>query len=258
MPHAQVNGINLYYEVHGFGPPLVLLHGYAGTAYSWSPQVSSLGRHHRLILCDLRGHGRSEAPADSETYSVAAVTEDLRQLLAHLGVKQAVIGGLSVGGILAMRFYEAHPDMTRALILCDTGPGYRNPEAMAEWDRRCSERAKLLEERGIEAFMESAFATDDYYTPRDLMRQHNALGLANFSKRVMASPRMVALEEIKVPTLVLCGSRDKPFVRASYYMAQHIPAATLAIIPKAGHASNIDQPDLFNGLVGAWLEDIGA
>ncbi|MFN3974848.1 MAG: alpha/beta fold hydrolase [Dehalococcoidia bacterium] len=257
MPVATVNGIRLYYEEHGAGYPVVFTHGYAGTTVSWKPQVPALSQRYRFIIYDMRGHGQSEAPSDPTKYSMDIVVEDLYQLLRHLGVSQAVVGGLSLGGVVCMRFALAHPDMVRSLVLMDTGPGYRNPQRLAEWDRQCEERARLLETGGVEAFMRSQYAVDDYYTPPDVMRRHNPTGLALVSRRVMAGIHMLPLEKINTPTLILCGTRDKGFIAASYYMAQNIKGAFLSFIPMAGHGSNVDQPELFNLLVLRWLEEVG-
>ncbi|MCS7206911.1 MAG: alpha/beta hydrolase [Dehalococcoidia bacterium] len=257
MPFASINGIRLYYEEHGSGYPVVFTHGYAGTTVSWKPQVPALSQKYRFIIYDMRGHGQTEAPRDPSLYSRSIAVEDLYQLLRYLGVREAVVGGLSLGGVISMEFALARPEMVKSLILMDTGPGFRNPQRLADWNTECEERARLLETGGMEAFMRSPYAVDDYYTPPEVMRRLNPIGLAHVARRVMANIPMLPLDKITAPTLILCGTRDKPFIAASYYMAQHIKGSFLSFIPKAGHGSNIDQPDLFNLLVLKWLEDLG-
>ena len=127
MPRVRVNDIELYYEAHGQGYPVVFLHGFVGTVNMWHPQVSLLSREHRFIIYDARGHGQSESPPSLDQYSADIVVEDLVQLLGALGIEKAVVGGLSMGGYQSLRFYLHHPRTVAALILMDTGPGYRNP-----------------------------------------------------------------------------------------------------------------------------------
>ena len=158
-----------------------------------------------------------------------------------------------------MRFYMRHPQMVAALILMDTGPGYRNPSHMAEWNEEQERRAMLLETQGIEAFANDvATLTLDTYTPRDLMLKQNPVGLAHIARKVIAQhdSRVIAnLGEVKVPTLILAGDRDTPFLKASEYMAKAIPAAEYVVIPNAGHASNIDNANVFNQAVLDFLNE---
>ena len=145
MPKVRVNNIELYYEVHGRGFPVVFLHGFAGTVNMWRPQVPVLSAGYRFIIYDARGHGQSESPPSLDNYSADIVVEDLFQLLGTIGIQKAVVGGLSMGGYESLRFYLRHPQVVTALILMDTGPGYRNPAHMEEWNRQLEESAKLLE-----------------------------------------------------------------------------------------------------------------
>lgn len=257
MPRVFLNGINLYYEVHGRGFPLLLLHGFAGTTKSWKPQVKPLSRSYRLIIYDMRGHGQTDSPRELSAYSMEIVVEDQYQLLRHLGVEQGVIGGLSLGGLVAMHFYFKHPEMVRALILADTGPGYRNPERMEAWNRERIACAEVLEREGMEGFMRSPYSILDYYTPPEVMRRLDPIGLANVNRGVMLNIRLLPVEEIKVPTLILCGDRDRDFLPATEYMSQRIPDSEKVILQGAGHGSNIDQPEAFNDAILGFLKRIG-
>ena len=125
MPRVDVNGVSLYYEVTGHGPPLVLAHGFACGLRMWDPQVNALARSWRVVTYDVRGHGISEAPDDPAAYSQAISVADLRALLEHLKMRRAAVGGLSMGGNIALNFALAHPDMVTALIVADTGAGSR-------------------------------------------------------------------------------------------------------------------------------------
>jgi len=248
MPKVRVNGIELYYEIHGQGYPVVFLHGFAGTVNMWQPQVPVLSRGYQFLIYDARGHGQSESPPSLEQYSADIVVEDLFQLLGTLGIEKAVVGGLSMGGYESLRFYLHHPQTVAALILIDTGPGYRNPARREEWNRQQEERASLLETQGIEAFTVDAPS----YTPRDLMLRQNPVGLAHMARKVVAQhdSRVIEnLSEIKVPTLVLVGEKDTPFLQAAEYMSKVIPGARYMVIPQAGHAANQDNVEVFNRAV---------
>ncbi len=255
MPKIKVNGINLNYEIHGQGFPVFFLHGFSGTLNSWRPQVPALSRDYRFIIYDARGHGQSDSPPKVEQYSIEIVVEDLFQLLKSLTIEKAVIGGLSMGGYESLRFYMAHPQMVTALILMDTGPGYRNPDRRNEWNQRQEEQAKLLETQGIEAFAARA----PTYTSRELMLKQSPTGLANMARKVVAqfdSLVMENLANIKVPTLVLVGEKDTPFLAAAEHMVKTIPGAQKAVIPSAGHAANIDNVDGFDKAVLDFLKKL--
>ena len=253
MPKAMINGVRLYYEVHGDGFPVVFTHGFAGTTWMWHPQTPVLSQRYKFICWDVRGHGQSESPPSPEQYSADIVVEDLYQLLRLVNAERAVVGGLSMGGYLSLRFYLRHAEMVAALILMDTGPGYRNLTHMREWNEEQERRARLLETQGIEAFADDpTTATLDTYTPQHLMLKQNPVGLAHMVRRVVGQHDTVVipiLGGIKVPTLILVGDRDTPFLKSSEYMAKAIPGAKLVVIPDAGHASNIDNADAFNKAV---------
>lgn len=255
MPKVNVNGIELYYEISGQGYPLVFLHGFSSTHQMWQSQIPVLSKDYRFVIYDARGHGQSESPITVDKYSADIVVEDLYQLLGILGIEKAVIGGLSMGGYESLRFYLTHPEMVTALILMDTGPGYRNPAHRDEWNQRQEKLAKQLETRGIEVLAENA-PTE---ARREIMLKQNPVGLAHMSRTVVAQhdSRVIdSLDEISVPTLILVGENDTPFLPAAQYMTRKIPGAEQIIIPDAGHASNIDNVEVFNKAVLDFLQKL--
>ena len=253
MPTAHVNGIDLYFEDHGSGEPLVLMHGYASTSAMWQGQVAPLTERYRLITWDMRGHGETDSPEEQSQYSEAHTVEDMTQLLRHLGVEQAVIGGLSLGGYMSLGFNLAHPEMVKALILCDTGPGYRNPTAREGWNETAFRRAERFEERGLDALG----ASPEIEAAR--RRHRSAAGLARSARGMLAQfdARVIeSLDQIAVPTLIIVGENDTPFLAGTDYMANKIPNARKVVIPDAGHAANIDQPETFNRAVLEFLDEV--
>lgn len=251
MATAQLNGVQIHYEAAGNGPAVLLTHGYSATSRMWRPQEGAVSKRYRLITWDMRGHGETESPDDPAQYSESLTIADTAGLLDLLEVEKAVVGGLSLGGFMSLAFHLAHPERVRALVLCDTGPGYRNPEARAGWNKAAERRAQQFEERGLDALGGSTEvrATAKYHRSAQGLA-HAARGmLAQFDARIIDH-----LPEIDVPTLVIVGANDEPFLGASEYMAARIPGARLEVIPDAGHAANIDQPDAFNGVLLKFLD----
>src|SRR5438477_2084081 len=200
----------------------------------WGGQVAALADRWRLVLWDMRGHGESGDPRDPALYSQALTVGDMAAVLDACGIEGAVIAGLSLGGVMSLAFQIAHPERVRALMLFDTGPGFRNPEARRQWNERAEMR---------------------------LARHRSAQGLAGAARgmlRMTDGALIGALPQIAVPTLVLVGADDQHFLAAADYMAAKIPGAQKAVIPNAGHAANLDQPLAFDRAVTAFLAGLSA
>jgi pimeloyl-ACP methyl ester carboxylesterase len=244
MPFLDRGGVKIYYEDHGHGPAILLSHGYSATCRMWDGQIAAFVPHHRVIVWDMRGHGETDDPDDPAAYSEALTVEDMAALLRHRGIGRAIIGGLSLGGYMSLAFHLAHPEMVRALMLFDTGPGFRNADARRAWNERAQQRALDLEARGFAALGQS----DEVRASK----HRSARGLAGAARGMLAQTdaRIIAeLDKIAVPTLVLVGADDTHFLAAADYMARKIPGAVRVTIPDAGHASNLHQPMAFNRAV---------
>src|SRR5262252_3663288 len=197
MPKIDRDGVKIYYEVHGDGPPLILTHGYSSTSAMWNGQVTALSRNHKLVLWDMRGHGQSDYPDDPAAYSEALTVGDIAALLDVVGARRAVVGGLSLGGYMSLAFYRAHPERASALLIIDTGPGFKKDEARAAWNKRAHETAERFERDGL-SVLKSLSRERSSVTHRD------ATGLA-LAARGMLTQRdasvMEVLPEIAVPSL---------------------------------------------------------
>jgi pimeloyl-ACP methyl ester carboxylesterase len=249
VPLLDRDGVKIYYEDHGHGPPILLSHGYSATCRMWNEQIAALVARHRVIVWDMRGHGESDDPADPAAYSEALTIEDMAALLCRCQIDRAVIGGLSLGGYMSLAFHLAHPEMVSALMLFDTGPGFRNPDARRRWNERARQRADDLEARGFAALADS----DEVR----MSKHRSARGLAGAARGMLAQADddhiIAGLDKIAVPTMVLVGADDTHFLAAADYMARKIPAAVRVTIPGAGHASNLHQPAAFNRAVKDFL-----
>ena len=158
MPFVVASdGVRLYAEAHGEGPPILLSCALNTTHENWRPQVEPLvAAGYRLLLWDYRGHGLSDAPEDPAAYSMERVVQDLGQVLEALAPgARVVLGGLSFGGLVSLHFALRQPDRVRALLLVDTGPGFKNPEAQRRWEESVERTASYLERKGLEAFVAS-------------------------------------------------------------------------------------------------------
>src|SRR6201994_5105246 len=150
MPTIDRDGVKIYYEIHGSGPPLILTHGYSSTSAMWKEQIAALSKHHRLILWDMRGHGQSDYPADPKAYSEALTVGDIAALLDTAGATKAIVGGLSLGGYMSLAFYRAHPERVSALLIIDTGPGFKKDDARAAWNKRAYDTADRFDREGLD------------------------------------------------------------------------------------------------------------
>ena len=255
MAQIDRNGVKIHYEVHGQqGPVLLLTHGYSATCEMWKGQIDAFSKHHRLVLWDMRGHGQSDYPPDDAAYSEALTVGDMAALLDEVGAKRGIIGGLSLGGYMSLAFYRTHPERTSALLIIDTGPGFKKDDAREAWNQNARSRADTLEKDGL-ATLKSGSAERAYAVHRD------ALGLAKAARGMLAQRNANVinnLPNIKVPSVVLVGSKDTPFIAASDYMATKIPGAQKVVIQDAGHASNIDQPKAFNEAIVSFVEKLPA
>lgn len=248
MAFLDRDGVRIHYESEGEGPAILLSHGYGATAAMWDGQVSHLASRWKVIRWDFRGHGRSDYPEDQAEYSEAKTVDDMAAVLDACRVEQAIVGGLSLGGYMSLAFYRAHPGRVRALMLFDTGPGFKKDAAREAWNVRAEDRARRLETEGAAALSKSSEVLAS--------RHRDTLGLARAARGMLAQRdgRVIeSLPAVAVPTLVLVGSRDEPFLAATDYMASKIPGARKAVIPDAGHAANLDQPAAFNAAVDDFL-----
>jgi pimeloyl-ACP methyl ester carboxylesterase len=238
MPKIDRDGVGIHYEVHGEGWPLLLTHGYSSTSAMWHGQVEALARDHKLILWDMRGHGQSDYPDDPAAYSEALTVGDIAAILDVVGTERAIIGGLSLGGYMSLAFARAHPKRVRALLIIDTGPGFKKDDA-----------------RDREGLDELKAATRE----RATASHRDARGLALAARGMLTQRDAKVIEllpEIKVPSLIVVGADDTPFLAASDYMAAKIPGAQKVVIPAAGHAVNIDQPQAFVDAVLPFLKNL--
>ncbi len=259
-------GVRLYVEAHGEGTPIVFTCAFCTTHENFRPQVEELVSHGaRVVLWDYRGHGKSEAPAEDGAYSMDLVLNDLACVLDWAAPdQQVVLAGLSLGGLVSLHYYFRDPERVQGLVLMDSGPGFKNPDAQARWAAQVERTAFYLESRGLEAFVDGkAGPTAIGRNPelpaaqaaRAAIVAQDPIALGRFGINVSGpAPGVIdELQGIAVPTLVMCGEEDDPYLRATEVMTSKIPGATRVLVPEAGHIVNIEQAEAVNRILVRFL-----
>ncbi len=272
MPFALTDdGVKLYFEETGSGCPVIFVHEFAGNLRSHEPQLRHFGKRYRAIAFNARGYPPSDVPEQVSSYSQARAADDILAVLDHIGERQAHIVGLSMGGFATLHFGLRHPD--RALSLCIGGCGYG-----AEADQRERFRAEAdaiavaIRTNGMAVFAERyAYGpTRVQYENKDprghaefkaMLAEHSAIGSANTQQGVQKErPSLYAMVEemkrIAVPTLIITGDEDWPCLHPGILMKQTISTAALAVIPNAGHAINLEEPEEYNRIIGNFLDQV--
>ncbi len=274
MPKAKVNGIELAYEVHGEGDPLVLAHGYTASKEMWADQIGPFSERYRVVVYDVRGHGESEAPAaDDSGYTLDTFVDDQRALMEHLGIEQAHIGGLSMGGMIAMRFALKHPQMTRALLLSDTAAAIATAgQLFSQWEANRVMIEGFVRSQGVAAVMRNLYAqraqTMGIAQPQELpagvqrhierLQKMSPDGFLGAGRALREQESVLErLPEITAPTLILVGDQD--FLRGpSEQMKERMPDARFVLIKDSAHGTCVWQPEHFTSAVVDFLSDVDA
>lgn len=253
MAFFKVDQIQLAYVDAGVGLPVVLLHGYPFNRSLWNEQVSALSNSYRVITPDLRGLGESEATAGAATMNRMA--DDVAALLDHLEIPRAVIGGLSMGGYVALAFYKQFPSRVRALVLADTR-AQADTEEGKQTRHQQAEKALAEGMAGIADGMLPKLLTPDTVSKRpelvkrvrDMMLKTKPEGAAGallgMAERDDNRP---LLSQITCPTLILVGEDDSITpVQDSETMHREIAGSRLVVLENAAHVSNLERTERFN------------
>jgi 2-succinyl-6-hydroxy-2,4-cyclohexadiene-1-carboxylate synthase len=243
----------------GSGPPMLLLHGFTGSAQTWSAQIDAWSVGHRVIAPDLLGHAGSDAPADASAYALERQTARLVELLDLLEAAPATVVGYSMGARLALVLALEQPQAVGHLVLESPSAGFADPRARAERRAADEQLADDIEAGGVEAFAErwealplfasqAALPADVRSQQRAERRHHTAIGLAASLRGAgqgVMTPLHDRLAEIGVPTLVLAGALDMTGLERARTVTEGIAGARLEVIGEAGHTPHLETPDTF-------------
>ena len=260
MPVANVNGVDLYYEISGAGFPLVLAHGYCTSINLWRHQIPLLSQRYQVIAYDARGHGLSSAPAGKEHYTLQHLVQDMSALLRHLGITQAYIAGHSMGGATTAGFAAKHPEMTKAALICNIDAGQQPSDPVADQEAAETRRRGLefVRVRGLADYARHQIAAKT--VPRFILESeaeqlrfvtryahqplHGYLGVGE------ALPwREAWLTEaapaLQMPVAVMVG-REDVFYRGAEVLHQRLSQSHFVSIQDAPHDSMNARPEAFN------------
>ncbi|MCT4354771.1 alpha/beta hydrolase [Streptomyces sp. Je 1-79] len=259
MPSAEIDGITIGYEDKGTGPALVLVHGHPFDRTMWRHQIDRFSAGHRVVAPDLRGYGATTVVPGTTPLSVFA--EDLAALLDRLGIEEFVLGGLSMGGQIAMECYRLFPGRIRGLVLADTFPSAETEEGRAG---RYALAERLLRE-GMRGYADEVL--DRMVAPynthaaphvhRMMCATDPAGAAAALRGRAERPDYRGVLARVSVPALVVVG-RDDAYTPVSDAEAMHatLPHSTLVVVEGAAHMPNLERPEEFDAALAAFLDSL--
>jgi 3-oxoadipate enol-lactonase len=263
MPKIQVNNIQIAFDDTGTGPPVILLHGFPFNRTLWNEQVSALSPTHRVITPDLRGFGASDVTDSPAT--MADMAHDVAALMDSLGIDQATIGGLSMGGYVVLAFYKLFPERVTALILADTRSQADSEEAKVTRAKQATEAlsegmAGIANSMLPKLFTPASVANKPHVVQRVremMMTTKPAGAAAALMGMAVREDHTETLAQMNVPTLILVG-REDPItpMSDSENMHKQITGSQLVIIDNASHVSNVEQVDEFNSHLDSFLSKI--
>jgi pimeloyl-ACP methyl ester carboxylesterase len=253
MPHLRSNGINLYYEEHGSGEPLLLIMGFTASSIAWQWNIPALAQDFHTIVFDNRGVGQSDKP--DEPYSMAMFADDTAGLLNGLGIDQAHVFGVSMGGMIAQEFALRYPRRVKTLILGCTNCG--GPQTVLSQDPDVLNLVGNIEAVDVQqaAVIMTKVAVTPWFMQKhmDVLLQLNQLsmqhptpkhGMVRQMQAIQGYDTYERLPQITAPTLVITGKEDGLVPpENSVTLAQRIPNADLVILSNASHLFIIELPE---------------
>jgi pimeloyl-ACP methyl ester carboxylesterase len=261
MPHAQADGARLYYEEVGNGFPVVFVHEFAGDLRSWEPQLRYFSRFYRCIAYNARGFPPSDVPEQPSQYGQDIATDDIAAVMRAADIDKAHVVGLSMGGFAAVHFAMRYGALARSVVIAGCGYG-AEASKRAQFKAEAEATADRLERDGM-AKMAIVYGSGptrvqlENKDPRGYaeflsqLAEHSVRGSANTLRAVQAvRPSLYSLEDkmkaIDVPALIVTGDEDEPCLEPGLFMKRAIPTSGLVVIPKTGHACNLEEPEAFN------------
>ena len=274
MPLAPASdGVRLHYEETGTGTPILLIHEFAGDVCSWEPQVRHFSRIRRCITYNARGYPPSDVPTDPEAYSQQQAATDAVSVLDAAGVERAHVVGLSMGGFCTLHLGLRHPERALSLVIAGCGYG-AHPDDRASFVAESDENARSFETEGSAATAQRYMLSPGRLPFRDKdprgwaestawLAEHSAIGSALTLRGVqMRRPSLYdltgELSRLDVPALIMNGDSDRPCLEPGVMLLRTIPNAGLTVLPSTGHACNLEEPALFNRLVGDFIAAVEA
>jgi pimeloyl-ACP methyl ester carboxylesterase len=267
------DGVELYYEETGSGAPILFIHEFAGDHRSWEPQVRFFAGRYRCIVYDARGYPPSGVPTEVASYSQDLAVADALAVLDHLDIDQAHVVGLSMGAFAALHLGLRYPSRTASLVVAGCGYG-AHPDARASFRAESEAIARAFEEEGASGIAPRyasgparvQFMNKDRLAWArfvEMLSEHSTTGstltmLGVQRERPSLYDLMDDLRALTVPTLLMAGDEDTGCLETNLMLKETIPSAGLWVLPRTGHTTNLEEPDLFNRLVADFLTAVEA
>lgn len=265
MPYATTDdNVQLYFEDTGSGVPIVFLHEFAGDHRSWELQVRHFSRTYRCLVLSARGYPPSDVPPDVSSYSQQRAVDDVIAVMDEVGVDTAFVVGNSMGGFGALHFALQHPDRTLGAVVAGCGYG-AHPDKQEVFRAESEKVAFAFENEGSEGMSTwygsgPARVQFEAKDPRGhaehvrVLAEHDPVGAANTMRGVQKGrPSLYAMHEVlaacQTAVLVIAGDEDNGALETDIMLKRTIPRCGLAMLPKSGHITNLEEPALFNHLV---------
>jgi pimeloyl-ACP methyl ester carboxylesterase len=272
MPYVTADdGVKLYYEAAGDGSPIVFVHEFGGDHRSYEPQMRYFARRYRCVAYNARGYPPSDVPGEEHMYSQERARDDIRAVLDGLGIDRAHVVGISMGGFATLHFGIAYPGRARSLVVGGCGYG-AEPGRREQFQQEAEAAAMRFETLSMDAAANTYAlgATRVQLQNKDprgweefrrMLGEHSprgaALTLRGVQKRRPSLFDLVhQMERIRLPVLVLTGDEDDPCIEASILMKRTIQSAALVMLPRSGHAINLEEPALFNQFVDEFFHQV--
>jgi 3-oxoadipate enol-lactonase len=269
MPHAVASdNVRLYYEEAGNGTPILFLHEFAADHTNWEPQMRYFTRGHRCIAYAARGYAPSDVPPLPEVYTYRHFYTDALAVLDHLGIEKAHFVGLSMGSYSSLHVSLNAPARMLSMTLAGVGSG-SGLEKLEAFRQQCRDTAAEFERLGsaevakvtreapgrIPFLVKDPRGHADFYAS---LARHDAKGSANTMRGFQGGRPSIytltdAIRKVSTPALIICGDEDDGCVEPSLFLKKHLPASGLAFFPKSGHVLNLEEPALFNEMVGRFI-----
>ncbi len=245
-------------------PPVVLLHGFTSDSRLWQPHIEAFTADYRVISPDLRGHGRSSAPENLESYTMVRYSEDLRELLDHIGADLCALAGCGFGGMVAADFAVRWPERVAALVLSDTSPASSHPDfddAFADHESTIAGSEELVRKFGTAVLGKRASAgIRDEFLAEGMRTRYARLtreGYLGAAKARRERPDLLPLlaGQLMMPVLI-CIGEDDPVKSASEVMASRLPGARVIEFTETGHGVPAIRPEAWGTAVLEFLADV--
>ncbi|MCJ8167990.1 alpha/beta fold hydrolase [Atopomonas sediminilitoris] len=260
MAYFTHQGCRLYYEVHGHGEPLLLIHGLGSSTRDWEYQVPHLAAHYQVICMDVRGHGQSDKPR--ERYRIAAFADDVRALIEHLNLTAVHYLGISMGGMIGFQLASQHPQLLKSLVIVNSSPEVK----VNTLNDRIQVIKRLLLARVLglntlgKALGKMLFPKPEQQELRDKIAQrwpeNDKRAYLSALHAIIGWGVREHLPEINVPTLIISADHDYTPVSLKQAYTREMANARLVVIEDSRHATPLDQPERFNQCVLNFLHSL--